>query len=346
VPHEINVFRAIAQCACAALISACVLVASCEVEEGDDDGTEAPAAASLDGMVVIPTGCFPMGARGQEGDDHERPQHTVQVGEFAIDLLPVSNVKYAAFLAEHGNDCPYQAFPYDCADCSAEGRGIDCGGSDYTVRDVCQNEPLGTGESPPEDGFTDSCAEHPVVEVSWFGASAYCASLNKRLPSEAEWARAANGPGGDDCSTWRRFPWGDDCPGEFHWEFFPSIYLAGCHEAAWTRATARANCVEGDCFDGFERTSPVGYFASGNSVEGVSDLSGNTSEWTADTYHNSYSGAPGDGSAWIPDGRGRVRRSTSYYLAGRTARSNYRVLDQPWRTWNFLGFRCAASAFE
>jgi len=251
VPHEINVFRAIAQCACAALISACVLVASCEVEEGDDDGTEAPAAASLDGMVVIPTGCFPMGARGQEGDDHERPQHTVQVGEFAIDLLPVSNVKYAAFLAEHGNDCPYQAFPYDCADCSAEGRGIDCGGSDYTVRDVCQNEPLGTGESPPEDGFTDSCAEHPVVEVSWYGAWTYCGWAGLRLPTEAEWEKAARGTDG------RKFPWGEEIDG------------------------IKANYLDsGDAFD--NGTTPVGLFPDGASPYGALDMAGNVWEWVWD----------------------------------------------------------------
>jgi len=344
VPSETRLWKHLSRVAggCALLATALSLGA-CRAEEQPDPTPEPPPSASLDGMAVIPAGCFLMGSISPEGDAHELPQHSVALPEFAIDVLPVTNEQYAAFLAGHGNECPDQGYPYECADCSSPYFGIDCGTEGYPVFDACQDLPLPLGEELPEGGFTTSCNNHPVVEVSWFGAQAYCASLNKRLPSEAEWARAANGPGGEDCSLWRRFPWGTDCPPEFRWEFFSSEYLEVCAGESWTRETSKANCVETDCYDGFVATSPVGYFPAGNSVEGVADLEGNTSEWTLDTYHGSYGGAPDDGSAWIADGRGRVRRSTSFYLGGRTARSAYRVYDQPWSTWDFLGFRCAAS---
>jgi len=343
VPSETRPRKHPCRAAGAALLAAALTLGACQAEEQSDPDPEPPPQASLDGMTVIPAGCFPMGSVSPEGDPHELPLHSVTLPEFAIDVLPVTNAQYAAFLADHGNECPDQDYPYECADCSSPYLGIDCTTEGYPVLDACQDLPLPMGEEAPESSFTGSCNEHPVVEVSWFGAQAYCASLNKRLPTEAEWARAANGPGGEDCSSWQRFPWGADCPPEFLWEFFNAYYLQACGGDTWTRETSKANCVETDCYDGFVATSPVGYFPLGNSVEGIADLEGNTSEWTMDTYHSSFEGAPEDGSAWIADGRGRVRRSTSFYLAGRTARSSYRVLDQPWSTWDFLGFRCAAT---
>ena len=83
--------------------------------------------------------------------------------------------------------------------------------------------------------------------------------------------------------------------------------------------------------------------AGGVSPEGVYGLLGNVSQWVADTYHPSFEGAPSDGSAWVDGGKGRVRKGSHYYMAGRTAHSAYRLYDQPEQAWEFLGFRCARS---
>ncbi len=125
-------------------------------------------------------------------------------------------------------------------------------------------------------------------------------------------------------------------------EFFWGRYLRQqCEGAAWTRADTRANCVDTDCFDGFVKTSPVGALPRGASPEGVYDLIGNVGQWVMDRHHQSYGGAPSDGSAWVTGGRGRVRKGASFYHAGRMARAAYRVYDNPKNTFDFVGFRCA-----
>lgn len=298
-----------------------------------DEAPEAPAALlAPDGMVAFAAGCFPMGSPDHEGDRHEWPRHAVQLTAFALDRTPVTRAAYAAFLREHGNDCAGHA----CLDCDDADTSIDCD-TGYTVRSECQAQPNG----PP----TATCDDHPAVEVTWWGAAEYCAARGQRLPTEAEWERAANGPGGEDCTHWRRYPWGDGLPESFYFDFYAGTYLdADADEPTWTPQTARANCVDADCFDGFTRTSPVGWFGSrGASAEGVHDLLGNVFEWVQDAHHASYEGAPADGSAWIEGGRGRIRRGGGFYSPGRTLRGAYRAWDREQRTYDFVGFRCATS---
>jgi formylglycine-generating enzyme required for sulfatase activity len=312
-----------------------VLLGSCRSSGSPENNkppiVEPPSAS----MVTIPEGCFLMGSSGYEGEAHEHPVRTVQVPEYRLDTNLVTNTEFAEFLIAKGNECGSEGSPQPCYDCADVDGRIDCEAA-YSVQSTCQLQPEGPADQ--------SCATHPVVEVSWYGADAYCSWRNARLPSEAEWERAAKGQTDASCGPWKRFPWGDNCPEEFLMANWNMEYLKGCAESTWTADTSRANCVEGDCIDGFKKTSPVGQFPAGASDFGVNDAIGNVSQWVQDTYHDQWTDAPADGSAWVDGGRGRVRKGASFYEAGRMARSSSRVYDLPTSTYDFVGFRCAADA--
>jgi formylglycine-generating enzyme required for sulfatase activity len=130
-------------------------------------------------MRRIPAGPFLMGRN--DGPTDERPQHQINLPEFFIDRLPVTNSQFARFLAAKGSQGPAGERWYDIDDDDAR----------IHVRNrKWQADP----------GFEN----HPVVEASWLGAVAYCESSGKRLPTEAEWEKSARGTDG------RKFPWGND----------------------------------------------------------------------------------------------------------------------------------------
>src|SRR5919108_1229874 len=132
-------------------------------------------------MVRIPAGAFLMGSN--DGPDDERPQHRVDLAEFFIDRNQVTNAQFAQFLAAKGSKAPDGQVWYDIDDNDARIHRRD-------------------GKWLADPGHED----HPVVEASWYGALAYCNWLGKRLPTEAEWEKAARGTDG------RRYPWGNDAP--------------------------------------------------------------------------------------------------------------------------------------
>lgn len=176
-----------------------------------------PAVEIPPDMLPVPEGTFPMGA-DDEGEQDERPLHRVTVRGFLLDETEVTNEAYL--------ECVRAGACKPPRDGVAEAMGY---GSDSAYRG----------------------ARQPVVGVSWFDAKAYCEHVGKRLPTEAEWERAARGDDG------RRFVWGDEPP--------------SAERAAFSASSGG-------------RTSEVGSFPAGRGPYGHLDLAGNVWEWVEDAY--------------------------------------------------------------
>ena len=164
-----------------------------------------------------------------------------------------------------------------------------------------------TGRAPPEPAFpvTD---DHPVHHVTWHDARAYCAWAGLRLPTEAEWERAAAGP------TRRRYPWGDE------------------------PAPGRANWLGLD--DGHETTAPAGALAGDRSPDGCLDMSGNVREWVADR-HGPYPAGPVDDPSGPVGGDLRVARGGAWSNEPGFGRTTNRKRLDPGFSHPAVGFRVA-----
>jgi len=164
---------------------------------------------------------------------------------------------------------------------------------------------------------TGQTGNHPAVRMTWEQADAWCAAHLWRLPTEVEWALAARGPAA------RTYPWGNKvAPGTTNYEF---------------------NILDGAPNDGFDRTAPVGSFPKGASPEGVRDLSGNVSEWTADCWIEDLRKRDSGGAYTGGDCSTRTARGGSWKdkLEHRTGlrRSHAR----PGLPNEKIGFRCVRS---
>jgi iron(II)-dependent oxidoreductase len=176
-------------------------------------------------MLRVSAGVFLMGS--DIGPEDERPRHRVELTEFFIDPTKVTNRHFAIFLSAVGAAGP-QGEKYFDAD-------------DNDARVHRRN-----GKWSADAGFENN----PVVEASWYGAAAFCRWAGKRLPSEAEWEKAARGTDG------RRYPWGSQAPDR-------------------TRAHFAA---------GWNDFKPVGSFPAGASPYGALDMAGNGWEWVSSEY--------------------------------------------------------------
>jgi iron(II)-dependent oxidoreductase len=157
---------------------------------------------------------------------------------------------------------------------------------------------------------------HPVNCVTWYQAGEFCSWAGARLPTEAEWEYAARSGGKDIV-----YPWGDE--------------PATCEYAVMDEDGLSPGC-------GTERTMVPCSKPAGNTEQGICDMAGNLLEWVQDWYHDSYAGAPADGSAWEdPPGSYRVYRSGHLTYPAELIRAASRTYNDPTFAADASGFRCA-----
>jgi len=225
-------------------------------------------------IVYIPAGEFVMGS--ENGGNDEKPVHHVFLDNYYIDKYEVTNAQYKTCVDNGHCAPPTQTNTY--------------------------TQPIYYGN--PE--FDD----YPVIYVDWNMAKSYCEWREARLPTEAEWEKAARG---FDSPT---YPWGN--------EFYPSY--------------ANYNKY-------FDSTAPVGFFVYDQSNFGVYDMAGNVSEWVADWYDDDYyTSAPATNPLGPNEGQIRVLRGGSWYDDDNKLRSSYRTGSYPTDTNSAIGFRCVRSA--
>ncbi|GEM_PF-600752 len=225
----------------------------------------APPPAVEAAMIAIPAGEFTMGSNVED----ERPPHAVFVDGFEIDKLEVTNQEFERFVRETGYVTDQEK------------------AGDTSWRYYAKDKP-----------------QHPVVKVTWNDAIAFCQWAGKRLPTEAEWEKAARG------TDARSYPWGNQ------WD------------------AARANAKEA----GNRGTTAVGSFPAGASPYGVMDMAGNVSEWTSDWF-KAYPG--GDFYSPYFGEKYRVIRGGGWFSDQNLVRTTERSASSTTLANDDVGFRCA-----
>jgi formylglycine-generating enzyme required for sulfatase activity len=236
---------------------------------------------------------------------------SVYLDSFWIDQTEVTNVQFAAFVGATGYETT--------ADQKGGGYTLTADGLNYTEGADWQH-PRG-----PESDLS-GLDNHPVVLVSWDDAAAFCEWRDTRLPSEAEWEKAARGDDG------RTYPWGDDAiSGEM-----VNFCDVNC-DLDWKYVNTT---------DGYTDTSPVGNYPAGASPYGALDMAGNVWEWVADWYGEDYYSSAGanDNPVGPPFGRSRVLRGGSWYNDERNIRAADRLASPPDNRGLDFGFRCAGDS--
>lgn len=302
---------------------------------GADDKNSASVVADKKSIsvnvkqVLVPAGKFIRGSnreddpvmRQQYGfpvplfvDEH--PQKKVHLDEFKIDTYEVTNKQFKNYIMQAGRMLPYAWMSNGYAVSEEQLNRLDVEklrkmAIDVFVVDLDTREmdkPALLVEMLKKQQAQDN---YPVTGVNWFAAKEYCAWRDARLPSEAEWEKAARGPEGFE------YPWGND------WD--PKITNTG-DDGEWDEGMA-----------------PVGAYSKNKSPYGAFDLSGNVWEWTADWY------APYDGSTYESKAFGKTNRvirgggggvghyAISYFFRGAT-----RQFAEPEMESEDVGFRCVS----
>ena len=253
-------------------------------------------AACPEGMAFVPAGPFVMGSVSSQAGADEGPVHLVSTSSYCIDLHEVSVAEFAAFIRERG--------------------------APATGTDLRSMSPAGVVESG-RDG-------HPAEGVTWDEARDYCLSVSKRLPTEAEWEKAARGgcelgdePTRCDPGDLRPYPWGDDAP---------SCELAN---HAMVGAGAPELCVSD--------TQPVSEGSEG--PYGATHQAGNVWEWVGDVYHPAMYGSDRPQDPGGPaSGELHAMRGGGWNTFSTNMRTGNRFNDLV--IGSAVGMRCVSAAYE
>ncbi|HKI61091.1 MAG TPA: SUMF1/EgtB/PvdO family nonheme iron enzyme [Mariprofundaceae bacterium] len=235
-------------------------------------------------MILIPAGVFTMGSDDPRTSEQNRPAHKVRTGAYKIDKFPVTQAQYARFVAARH-----------------------------------YRPPLNWHDGHIPRGY----ALHPVTMVSWYNARDYCAWAGKRLPTEAEWEKAARGT---DARPW---PWG----AVMHPDYLNTYYNVG-------------------------HTTEVNAYPNGASPYGVMDMAGNVQEWVADEF-KPYPGTQAKDEVFQAKaidqsynaGSEEKERLIYFVMRGGSWKSDpfssytyHRNYSMPNYASDFFGFRCAMDA--
>jgi formylglycine-generating enzyme required for sulfatase activity len=227
-------------------------------------------------MAVVPAGDFWMGVDGTIGLEDERPRHQVWLEAFSLDLYEVATKHYARFLTATGRQPPWQWGSVNL----------------------------------------DIHGDRPVIGVDWADAEAYCRWAGKRLPTEAEWEKAARGIDG------RLYPWGNQVP-----------------------TAELANFAVGARFSYSQALMPVGRYEKAKGPYGHYDLAGNVWEWVQDWYDGSYyERSPERNPPGPEEGQFKVLRGGSWSELPKYLLTYGRFKLPPGTRNSYTGFRCARSS--
>ena len=229
-------------------------------------------------MVLVSAGTFTMGSPDREGSPSEHPQHTVNLDAFYIDQYEVTVERYSRFLSQTNR-----------------------------AKSKYWNQ-----VELKRDG------QKPVMGITWDDAKAYCEWAGKRLPTEAEWEKAARG------TDKRTYPWGASTPNSSTANFGKPYALKKVYA---------------------EKLKAVGSYELGKSPYEAYDMAGNVWEWVADWYDtNYYKDSPRKNPRGPSSGEYRVIRGGSWFYATWGLRAASRLFVRPSVRLNDFGFRCAQDA--
>ena len=256
-------------------------------------------------MMVVPGGAFRMGDNFGDGLPRERPVHTVEVDTFYMAKLEVTNAQWRKFRDDPGYDDP-KLWP--------SGRPLPKDQIPYWTQ--ANNHGGGTADSD----------DYPVLGVNWDGAVAYCnwvsgkTGKKYRLPTEAEWEKAARG------TDQRRYPWGNNIDHSY---------------ANYVGSAPFDTGMKVGLYDGSKRGELQTH--SGASPYGILDMAGNVMEWCSDWYSKDYyASSPRKNPKGPASGAYRAIRGGSFFVEALDVRTYGRQAGWPeLQAWRMLGFRVA-----
>ena len=262
----------------------CLGAADPQVSKGGQAVSSVESGRSLDGAPMVLVPAGPFTMGSHDGLPNERPEHTVMLDAYSIDQYEVTLGLYRKFLESGKQESP--------ATWDSEAAAV--------------------------------VGDRPAMGMKWESAAAYCRWAGKRLPTEAEWEKAARGTDG------RRYPWGD---------MQPFVDIANYNRGMWVSEAVTLAAVTGG-LDGMSVRH--GLKEGGRSPFGLSHMAGNVAEWVADWYERDYyPKSPGKNPLGLTTGEKRVLRGGSWADVPSALRVTARFSAEPDFEDRTIGFRCA-----